>query len=114
MRVAITHLYERIGPTAITILDDALSGSFTFRKQGILRQLIWAASDYASGATFVITILNAAGDTIYTSAALAHDSGAAIVGLETVLVDETHTVTATTGDPGVGGATITITLLIER
>jgi hypothetical protein len=114
VRLAITHIFERVGPEVITILDDALSGSFTFRKQGTLRQLVWASSDYASAATFVITILNAAGDTIYTSAALAHNSGATIVSLATIFADEIHTVTATTGDPGVGGATITITLLVER
>jgi len=105
---------EREGQHEVTIADNVLSGSFTFRKSGTLKGIAWESSDYASGATFTIAITDAEGTTLYTSGALAHNSAAYIASLDVVLVDETHTCTVTTGDPGVGGATIGVSLLIMR
>jgi hypothetical protein len=114
MRTAITHIYERVGQEEVTIADNALAGTFTFKKSGVLKGIAWESSDYASQATFTISIKDAEDTVLYTSGALAHDSAAYIPSLDVILVDETHTVTVTTGDPGVGGAVIGVTLLIMR
>jgi len=113
MRAQITHRIERVGPETVAILDNVTSGSFTFRKSGHLKGIVWASSDYASAATFTIVITDDAGTILYTSGALAHDSLGYIV-VDVLLVDATHTVTVTTGDPGIGGASIIVTLLMER
>lgn len=114
MRTAITHIYERVGQEVVSIADNITNGTFTFKKAGVLKGIAWESSDYASQATFTISIADAEGTVLYTSDALAHDSSAYIDSLDVVLVDETHTVTVTTGDPGVGGATIGVSLLIQR
>ena len=114
MRAQITHRMEKVGPETVAILDDVTHGTFTFRKSGWLRAIEWTSSDYASAATFTIAIADADGFTLYTSNALAHDSSGYIADVDRVIVDEEHTVTVTTGDPGVGGASIEVTLLMER
>lgn len=114
MRTAITHIYERVGQEVVSIADNATKGTFTFKKSGVLKGIAWESSDYASQATFTISIADAEGTVLYTSENLAHDSSAYISSLDVVLVDETHTVTVTTGDPGVGGAEIGVSLLIQR
>lgn len=113
-RITAMKLIERVDKETVTIADNVTYGTFTFRKPGLLRQICWASSDYASEATFTISIKDADGNTLYTSDALAHDSSGNITGLSVALVDELHTVTVTTGDPGVGGAEIGVTLLVER
>jgi hypothetical protein len=113
MDSTIRHRIERYGRESISILDDATAGHFHFTKPGWLRGIAWASSDYASSATFVITITDDEGSTLFTSDALAHNS-AGYIATDVLIANTAHTVTATTGDPGVGGATITIALLMLR
>ncbi len=114
MDATIRHRIERVGKNTITVADDGTTGHFHFTKPGILHGLYWESSDYASSGTFVITISDAEGSVLYTSAALAHDSSAYIGSLDVLFCDEEHTVTVTVGDPGVGGATFGISLLMLR
>lgn len=114
MDATIRHRIERVGQETVTIADNATAGTFTFRKSGTLKGIAWESSDYASQATFTISIADDEGVVLYTSGALAHDSAAYIGSLDVCFIDATHTVTVTTGDPGVGGATIGVSLLIQR
>lgn len=62
----------------------------------------------------MIVITDAQGFTLYTSAALAHNS-AGYIDPDILVYDEEHTATVTLGGaPGAGGATVTLGFLIER
>ena len=115
MRTAITHIIDKVALTTLTFEASDTEKSFTFSKSGLLRGIITEASNWTNAVDYGFTITNEDGTTLKTTSSLVKNATTYTDGGSLPIHYEEHTLTVTlAGAPGAGGATVGVTLLLER